>query len=58
MVLQADMYDVTIVGGGPVGLYATYYAGLRDCKTKLVEMDPQPGGRLISMYPEKRNNFV
>jgi len=47
------MYDVTIVGGGPVGLYATYYAGLRDCKTKLVEMDPQPGGRLISMYPEK-----
>lgn len=47
------MYDVTIVGGGPVGLYATYYAGLRDCKTKLVEMDPRLGGRLISMYPEK-----
>lgn len=53
MVRQADMYDVTIVGGGPVGLYATYYAGLRDCQTKLVEMDPQLGGRLISMYPEK-----
>jgi len=47
------MFDVTIVGGGPVGLYAAYYAGLRDCKTKLIEMDPQIGGRLISMYPEK-----
>jgi thioredoxin reductase (NADPH) len=47
------MYDVTIVGGGPVGLYAAYYAGLRDCRTKLIEMYPQVGGRLVSMYPEK-----
>jgi len=53
MVRQSDMYDVTIVGGGPVGLYAAYYAGLRDCRTKLIEMYPQVGGRLISMYPEK-----
>jgi len=53
MVRQSEMYDVTIVGAGPVGLYATYYAGLRDCKTKLIEMYPQVGGRLISMYPEK-----
>ena len=53
MVRQEDMYDITIVGGGPVGLYAAYYAGLRDCRTKLVEMEAQLGGRLISMYPEK-----
>jgi len=53
MVLQKEMYDITIVGAGPVGLYASYYAGLRDCKTKLIEMDPRLGGRLISMYPEK-----
>src|SRR3990170_6580960 len=53
MVRQADMYDVTIVGGGPVWLYATYYAGLRDCKTRLIDMDSRLGGRLISMYPEK-----
>ncbi len=53
MVLQSEMYDVTIVGGGPVGLYAAYYAGLRDCRTKLIETYPQVGGRLISMYPEK-----
>jgi thioredoxin reductase (NADPH) len=47
------MYDVTIVGTGPVGLYAAYYAGLRDCRTKLIETYPQVGGRLISLYPEK-----
>src|SRR5512134_124540 len=53
MVLQSEFYDVTVVGAGPVGLYAAYYAGLRDCRTKLIEMYPQVGGRLISMYPEK-----
>lgn len=53
MVRQSDMFDITIVGGGPVGLYAAYYAGLRDCRTKLIETYPQVGGRLISMYPEK-----
>ncbi|MGE5664935.1 MAG: NAD(P)/FAD-dependent oxidoreductase [Deltaproteobacteria bacterium] len=53
MVRQSDMFDVTIVGGGPVGLYAAYYAGLRDCRTKIIETYPQVGGRLVSMYPEK-----
>ena len=36
-----------------MGLYAAYYAGLRECRTKLIETYPQVGGRLISMYPEK-----
>jgi thioredoxin reductase (NADPH) len=53
MVLRSELYDITVVGAGPVGLYAAYYAGLRDCRTKLIEMYPQVGGRLISMYPEK-----
>lgn len=53
MVLQSELYDVTVIGAGPVGLYATYYAGLRECRTKLIETYPQVGGRLISMYPEK-----
>jgi thioredoxin reductase len=53
MVRQSEMYDITIVGAGPVGLYATYYAGLRDCRTKIIETYPQVGGRMISMYPEK-----
>jgi thioredoxin reductase (NADPH) len=53
MVLQSEMYDVTMIGAGPVGLYAAYYSGLRDCRTKLIETYPQLGGRLTSMYPEK-----
>ncbi len=53
MVLQSELYDITVVGAGPVGLYAAYYSGLRECKTKLIELYPQVGGRLISMYPEK-----
>ena len=53
MVRQSEMYDVTVIGAGPVGLYAAYYAGLRDCRTKLIETHPRVGGRLISMYPEK-----
>ncbi|MFA6149117.1 MAG: NAD(P)/FAD-dependent oxidoreductase [bacterium] len=53
MVKASEMYDITVVGAGPVGLYATYYAGLRECRTKVIEMYPQVGGRLISMYPEK-----
>ncbi len=53
MVRQSDMYDVTVIGAGPVGLYATYYAGLRDCRTKILETYPEVGGRLTSMYPEK-----
>jgi thioredoxin reductase (NADPH) len=53
MVKADELYDITVVGAGPVGLYATYYSGLRECRTKLIETYPQVGGRLISMYPEK-----
>lgn len=58
MVRQSEMYDLTIVGAGPVGLYAAYYAGLRGMRTKLVEMYPRVGGRLISLYPEKEIHDV
>lgn len=29
------VYDVTIIGGGPAGLYSAFYSGLRGLKTKL-----------------------
>lgn len=47
-----DIYDVTIIGGGPSGLYSAFYAGLRDLKTKIIEFQPQLGGKL-HIYPEK-----
>ncbi|MFC6334051.1 NAD(P)/FAD-dependent oxidoreductase [Paenibacillus septentrionalis] len=47
-----DVYDVTIIGGGPSGLYSAFYAGLRDLKTKLIEFQPHLGGK-VHIYPEK-----
>ena len=26
---QQDLYDVTIIGGGPAGLYSAFYSGLQ-----------------------------
>jgi thioredoxin reductase (NADPH) len=48
-----DLYDVTIIGGGPVGLYGAYYAGFRTLKTKIVESLDALGGQITALYPEK-----
>ncbi len=32
---EKDIYDLTIIGGGPVGLFAAFYAGIRKAKTKI-----------------------
>lgn len=49
---RPELYDVTIIGGGPAGLYSAFYSGLREMKTKLIEFQPQLGGKL-HVYPEK-----
>ncbi len=48
-----ELYDVAIIGGGPVGQYAAYYAGLRGMRTKVIDSLPQLGGQLSALYPEK-----
>jgi len=48
-----SIYDITIVGGGPSGLYSAFYAGLRAAKTKIIDSLPQLGGQLAALYPEK-----
>jgi ferredoxin/flavodoxin---NADP+ reductase len=45
--------DLLIVGAGPVGIYASYYAGFRGLTTALVDSLPEPGGQITAMYPEK-----
>jgi len=47
-----ELFDVTIVGGGPAGLYAAFYSGLREMKTKIIEFQPFLGGK-VHVYPEK-----
>ncbi len=49
---NSEIYDVTIIGGGPAGLYSAFYSGLREMKVKLIEFQPQLGGKL-HVYPEK-----
>jgi thioredoxin reductase len=51
--MTPDIFDVTIIGGGPVGLYGLFYAGLRGMKAKLIDALPELGGQLITLYPEK-----
>lgn len=48
-----EIYDITIVGGGPSGLFAAFYAGLRAAKTKIIDSLPQLGGQLAALYPDK-----
>ncbi|WP_079508763.1 NAD(P)/FAD-dependent oxidoreductase [Mesobacillus jeotgali] len=47
-----EIYEITIIGGGPAGLYSAFYAGLREMKTKVIEAQPDLGGK-IQVYPEK-----
>jgi thioredoxin reductase (NADPH) len=54
MTVETDtLYDVTIIGGGPVGLFGAFYAGMRQMKTKLLDSLPELGGQLAALYPEK-----
>jgi len=47
------VYDITIVGGGPAGLFGAFYAGMRQMSTKIIDALPQLGGQLTALYPEK-----
>ena len=31
-----EIYDITIIGAGPVGMFATFYAGMRQAKPILL----------------------
>lgn len=46
--------DLAIVGAGPTGLFATYYAGFRGLRVALIDSLPELGGQITAMYPEKQ----
>ncbi|MFD2116581.1 NAD(P)/FAD-dependent oxidoreductase [Paenibacillus yanchengensis] len=52
MVEQEQIFDITIIGGGPAGLFSAFYSGLREMKTKIIEFQPRLGGK-VHVYPEK-----
>ncbi len=51
--MSDTVYDITIIGGGPVGLAAAYYAGHREATVCIVESLEQLGGQVGAVYPEK-----
>ncbi len=48
-----NLVDVTVIGGGPCGLFASFYAGLRGMSVRIVDSLPELGGQLTALYPEK-----
>lgn len=46
--------DLIIIGAGPTGLFATYYAGFRGLRVAVVDSLPELGGQITAMYPEKQ----
>ena len=51
---STEAVDLLIIGAGPTGLYATYYAGFRQMSVALVDSLPELGGQITAMYPEKQ----
>lgn len=51
--MSLPLVDVTILGGGPVGLFASFYAGLRGMSVRIIDSLHELGGQLTALYPEK-----
>ncbi|MGH7482226.1 MAG: NAD(P)/FAD-dependent oxidoreductase [Longimicrobiales bacterium] len=50
---NAELKDITIIGGGPSGLFAAFYAGMRGVSCRIIDSLPELGGQLMALYPEK-----
>jgi ferredoxin/flavodoxin---NADP+ reductase len=51
--MSDEIRDITIIGGGPTGLFALFYAGMRGATAQIVDALPELGGQLTALYPEK-----
>ncbi len=51
--IQPNFVDIAIIGGGPAGMFAAFYGGMRQASVTLIESMPQLGGQLAALYPEK-----
>ncbi|MEF2968520.1 NAD(P)/FAD-dependent oxidoreductase [Paenibacillus sp. M1] len=50
---SGEFTDLLIIGGGPAGMFAAFYGGMRKASVKLIESMPQLGGQVAALYPEK-----
>jgi thioredoxin reductase (NADPH) len=51
--VTTEVRDITIIGGGPTGLFGAFYAGMRGMSCRIVDSLPELGGQLAALYPEK-----
>ena len=54
----SSVVDVTVLGAGPAGLAAAYYAGHRHASVRIIESLEEVGGQLVALYPEKHMGDV
>ncbi len=45
--------DLTIIGGGPTGIFAAFQCGMNNISCRIIESMPRLGGQLTALYPEK-----
>ena len=45
--------DVTVIGAGPVGMCTSFWAGMREADSRIIDSLPELGGQLTTLYPEK-----
>jgi ferredoxin/flavodoxin---NADP+ reductase len=48
-----EIRDITVIGAGPVGLSAAFWAGMREASARVMDSLPELGGQLTTLYPEK-----
>ncbi|HXC25907.1 MAG TPA: NAD(P)/FAD-dependent oxidoreductase [Gemmatimonadaceae bacterium] len=51
--MEHEIKDITILGGGPTGLFALFYSGMRGASAQIIDALPEVGGQLTALYPEK-----
>jgi len=51
--MNDKIYDISIIGGGPAGMFAAYYARLRTLDVALIESLPKLGGQPETLYAQK-----
>lgn len=50
---QNDYVDITIVGAGPVGLFAATYASMHQASVRVLESLPEVGGQVKALFASK-----
>jgi len=50
---EIKLYDLTVIGAGPVGLFGIFYAGMRGLSINVLDSLEMVGGQLNALYPEK-----